>query len=81
MKIQQKSSNDDNSNNQKINKNEMTCVYFISNDDQSIHYPIPCISSDIFAEVEEKLYKQYPIYRETNNIFYIMLKKFFVSKA
>ena len=46
----------------------MTCVYFTSMD-QNIHYPIPCVNTDIFAEVEEKLYKEYPIYRETNNIF------------
>ena len=46
----------------------MTFVYFTSMD-QNIHYPIPCINTDIFAEVEEKLYKKYPIYRETNNTF------------
>ena len=37
--------------------------------DQAIHYSIPCIGSDTFAEVEEKLYKQFPEYRETNNYF------------
>ena len=37
--------------------------------DQKIHYPIPCLSTDIFAEIEEKLYKEYPEYRETNNFF------------
>ena len=46
----------------------MMCVYFTSSD-QNIHYPIPCINTDIFAEVEEKLYKIYDEYRETNNIF------------
>ncbi len=44
------------------------CVYFTSMD-QKIHYPIPCIDTDIFAEIEEKLYKEYPEYRETNNYF------------
>ena len=43
-------------------------VNFISMD-QQIHYAIPCIDTDIFAEVEEKLYKQFPQYRETNNNF------------
>ena len=42
------------------------CVYFTSSD-QKINYPIPCINTDIFAEVEEKLYKEYPEYRNTNN--------------
>ena len=37
--------------------------------DHSLIYPIKCLPSDIFAEVEEKLYKIFPEYRETNNVF------------
>ena len=37
--------------------------------DQKINFPIPCIKTDIFAQIEEKLYKEYPEYRETNNYF------------
>ena len=47
---------------------EMMCVNFISLD-QTVHYAVPCIKTNIFAEVEEKLYQQYPRYRETNNNF------------
>ena len=47
---------------------QMTCIYFTSID-QKVHLPIPCIKTDIFAEVEEKLYKEFPEYRETNNTF------------
>ena len=43
-------------------------VTFISND-QRICYSVPCSGNSIFAEVEEKLYKEYPEYRETNNTF------------
>ena len=43
-------------------------VNFISMD-QQVHYSIPCIDTDTFAEVEEKLYKKFPEYRETNNSF------------
>ena len=57
-----------NPNNIIIDRNLIQCVYFTSID-QKINYPIPCISTDIFAEVEEKLYKEYPEYRETNNYF------------
>ena len=57
-----------NENDEKVGRKELQCVNFISSD-QSIHYSIPCISSDIFAEIEEKLYKQFPKYRETNNCF------------
>ena len=46
----------------------MMCVHFISTD-QNVHYSIPCIPNNTFAEVEEKLYKQFPEYRETNNQF------------
>ena len=58
----------------------MMCVYFTSSD-QNIHYPIPCINTDIFAEVEEKLYKQYPEYRGTNNYFISNGKKILKSKT
>jgi len=44
------------------------CVTFISSD-QKITYGIPCSSDDIFAEIEEILYREYPEYRETNNMF------------
>ena len=59
---------------QKYNKqnqfylNEMMCVNFISID-QRLHYAVPCISNNTFAEVEEKLYQKFPEYRETNNNF------------
>ena len=46
----------------------MTCVNFIS-DNQNIHFAVACLKHNTFAEVEEKLYQQYPEYRETNNIF------------
>ena len=39
--------------------------------DHSLIYSIKCLPSDTFAEVEEKLYKKYPDYRETNNVFQI----------
>ena len=45
-------------------------IQFISTD-HSIIYPIKCLPSDTFAEVEEKLYKIYPEYRETNNSFQV----------
>ena len=47
---------------------EMMCVNFTSLD-QTVHYAVPCIKTNIFAEVEEKLYQKYPRYRETNNNF------------
>ena len=45
-------------------------IQFLSTD-HSVIYPIKCLPSDTFAEVEEKLYKIYPEYRETNNSFQV----------
>ena len=58
----------------------MMCVYFTSSD-QNIHYPIPCFNSDIFAEIEEKLYKKYPEYKNTNNYFICNGKHILRSKT
>ena len=44
------------------------CVTFITTD-SSLVYAVPCNGDSTFAEVEEKLYKEYPEYRETNNTF------------
>ena len=72
LKIQLQNINNSNnlnvSNNQSINKNNDKCVNFLSSD-QKIYYAIPCPGDSIFAEIEEKLYREYPEYRETNNIF------------
>ena len=52
----------------KVYFNDIMCVNFISSD-QNVHYAATCLKTNTFAEVEEKLYKQYPQYRETNNNF------------
>ena len=58
--------------NNNIRKNvdfdDIMCVNFISSD-QNVHYAATCLKTNTFAEIEEKLYKQYPQYRETNNNF------------
>ena len=61
--------NNNNINNKELfSKDQMMVVNFISMD-QRVHYAVPCIYNNTFAEVEEKLYKKYPEYRETNNQF------------
>jgi len=60
--------NNRNQNNSKIFKGGDKCVTFISSD-QKITYGIPCSGDNIFAEIEEILYREYPEYRETNNTF------------
>ena len=47
---------------------EIISINFTSSD-QKINYSLACDRNNIFAEIEEKLYKEYPEYRETNNYF------------
>ena len=42
-------------------------VYFQSQDQEINNVPIKCLSSDTFAEVEEKLYKKFENFRNTKN--------------
>ena len=51
-----------------VNYDDILFVHFISLD-QNINYGIKCLKTDMFAEVEEKLYQKYGEYRETNNNF------------
>ena len=60
--------NNNRNNDNMINFNEMMSVSFISKD-KNLVFSVPCLGKNTFAEVEEKLYKQYPQYRETNNTF------------
>ena len=57
-----------NNNKQLYSKNIDGCINFTSVD-QKISFAIPCSSDSIFAELEERLYQEYPEYRETNNSF------------
>ena len=53
---------------EKNNNNTDKCISFILSD-YKIVFGIPCSGTSTFAEVEELLYKVYPEYRETNNLF------------
>ena len=47
---------------------QIMTVNFISTDSK-VHFAVSCINNNTFAEIEEKLYQQFPEYRETNNRF------------
>ena len=55
-------------NNTNVSLNDLMSVNFISTD-QKVHFSVPCVRKNTFAEVEEKLYQQFPEYREMNNTF------------
>ena len=55
-------------------------VVFISLD-QEIQYPMSCKISDIFEKLEEKLYLEYPRYKNKNTYFIANGKKINKSKT
>ena len=57
-----------NSENKLYRIEDIISVNFTSTD-QKINQSFPCAKNEIFAVIEEKLYKEYPEYRETNNYF------------
>ena len=48
---------------------DIIVINFISGNQQIMNYGVPCTKDNTFAEIEEKLYQEYPKYRETNNTF------------
>ena len=64
--------------NEKFALKDIKCI-LIKSVDQNILYSIPCTGHETFAEIEEELYKEYPEYSETDNIFLcngILISKF-----
>jgi len=49
-------------------RDQILALNFISSD-SSLQFAVPCIKKDLFVDVEKKLYKEFPEYKETNNIF------------
>ena len=52
----------------KVDFDDIMVINFISGD-FSVNCGIKCLPTDIFAEVEEKLYKKFDNLRDTNNMF------------
>ena len=50
-----------------VNMDEIMVINFLSTD-QNIRCGISCLADDTFAEVEEKLYKKFDKFRDTNNV-------------
>ena len=70
--------------NDKISNNvgdmpNMKAICIISPQDKSINYPMICSGNQLFSEIEEKFYKEFPEYKETDNYFFSngnLLKRF-----
>ena len=65
LKLKSQSNNEKNK--QVLNMDEIMIVYFQTQDQEINHVAIRCLPSDTFAEVEEKIYKKFDNYRNTNN--------------
>ena len=50
-----------------VNMDEIMVINFLSTG-QNIRCSISCLADDTFAEVEEKLYKKFDKFRDTNNV-------------
>ena len=59
--------NNNQQNKEKFDMDEIMIVYFQTQDQEINHVGIKCLPSDTFAEVEEKIYKKFDNYRNTNN--------------
>ena len=57
---------------QYVDYNDIMVVHFNSGDGK-IDHGIKCLPTETFAEVEEKLYKIYDEYRETNTIYHLII--------
>ena len=50
-----------------VNMDDIMVINFLSTD-QNMRCGISCLADDTFAEVEEKLYKKFDKFRDTNNV-------------
>ena len=66
LKIELQNEKNKNSQNM-VDFNNIIAIKFTSTDQVINNFPISCLKTNIFAEIEEKLYKEYPEFRETNN--------------
>ena len=52
-----------------INPGEKTIAVLFISSDEKIQYVISCKNTTPFVRIEEKLYEEYPEYKETDNYF------------
>ena len=53
-----------------VDYNKIVVINFMSGDGIINNIGIKCLKTDTFAEAEEKLYKTFSKYRESNNVFF-----------
>jgi hypothetical protein len=59
----------------KILPGEKVLSILFSSSDSKLLYSLPCKNSTPFIKIEEKLYEEFPEYKETDNYFLVDGKK------
>ena len=52
-----------------IDPKKIMVVNFVSMGSQIIHYSLPCLDTDLFIKLEEKLYEDFPMYKNYETYF------------
>ena len=52
-----------------LRKGEKLMSIIISSKDEKIHYSLPCKNNNTINDIEKELYKEFPEYSNTKNIF------------
>ena len=52
-----------------IDPKKIMVVNFVSMGSQIIHYGLPCLDTDLFIKLEEKLYEDFPMYKNYETYF------------
>ena len=47
---------------------DIIVINFISGNQQIMNFGVPCTKDNTFAEIEEKLYQNFPKFRDSNNL-------------
>ena len=66
LEINKLKSNNDKNKITNIEKGEKIIAIFFTSIHEEIHRPISCKSTDTFIKIEEKIYKEYPKYKDYN---------------
>ena len=69
--LKQKINNNMNNSLRNIGPNESIMAINFTSFDQKFHYCLPCKNTDIFVRLEEKLYNEFPDYKEYDNIYFM----------
>ena len=73
---------DNNNVNKKLKSGKIISVLFMTQGNQDIiNYAMACRTTDLFASLEERLYKDFPKYRNVDKIFMVNTNRIFSDKT